>query len=57
MNTSVPQNACGASKNKAWQTDQQMDDGQSDPYVVLCFAGATIKFNFEKSNRRGFQIS
>ena len=23
------------------QTDRQMDDGQSDPYVSLCFAGDT----------------
>ena len=22
-------------------TDEQTDDGQSDPYVALCFAGAT----------------
>ena len=25
------------------QTDGQTDDGQSDPYVSLCFAGDTIK--------------
>ena len=23
------------------QTDRQMDDGQSDPYVSICFAGDT----------------
>ena len=23
------------------QTDRQMDDGQSDPYLSLCFAGDT----------------
>ena len=24
------------------QTDRQTDAGQSDPYVLLCFAGVTI---------------
>ena len=24
-----------------WQTDGQTDDGQSDPYMLLCFAGDT----------------
>ena len=35
--TNVLKNACGTSKSKAWQTKK---DGQSDPQVVLCFAGA-----------------
>ena len=26
---------------RVWQTDRQTDDGQSDPYVSLCFAGDT----------------
>ena len=28
------------------QMDGQTDDGQSDPYVSLCFAGDTIKTQF-----------
>ena len=39
-NASALQNAYGASKCKVWQMD-----GQSDPYVTLCFASVT------KSNR------
>ena len=26
------------------QTDGQIDAGQSDPYVLLCFAGDTINY-------------
>ena len=26
---------------RVWQTDGRTDDGQSDPYVSLCFAGDT----------------
>ena len=29
-------NICGTSKSKAWQTDGQKEDGQSDPYKALC---------------------
>ena len=29
------------------QTDRQTDDGQSDPYVSLCFAGDTKKLFLE----------
>ena len=36
------QNPCGTSKSKACRTDRQTYDIQSNPYVVLCFAGATI---------------
>ena len=28
------------------RTDRQTDDGQSDPYVSLCFAGDTKKVEF-----------
>ena len=46
---SIPRNACVACETalRVWQTDRQTDrrtdDGQSDPYVSLCFAGDTIK--------------
>ena len=39
--TSVPWNACCTSKSKEWQTDIQINDGQSDSYVALCFANIT----------------
>ena len=29
------------------QTDGRTDDGQSDPYVSLCFAGDTIKLGMQ----------
>ena len=41
LSTSVQWNACGASKSKVYQTDGRMDKLQSDPYVKVCFAGAT----------------
>ena len=42
IKTSVLPNTCGARKSKAdRQTDREMDDGQSDPYVGLCSDGAT----------------
>ena len=47
IQTSIPQNVCGTSKRKAWQTDRQ-NNGQSDPYVVLWLTGATkSQKNFE----------
>ena len=40
--TSVPQNACGTSRSKVWQTD----NGKSYPNVALYFAGATVTISF-----------
>ena len=34
-------------KCDVWQTDRQTDDGQSDPYVSLCFAGDTKIWSLE----------
>ena len=31
------------------RTDRRTDDGQSDPYVSLCFAGDTIKLQLTLS--------
>ena len=38
--------------DKVWQTDRQTDDGQSDPFVSLCFAGDTkieyVKYEYDQ---------
>ena len=35
---------CQTDRRTDRRTDRQTDDGQSDPYVSLCFAGDTINF-------------
>ena len=53
MHVSPAKPSFGKFDRKVWQTDRQTDgrtdrqtdDGQSDPYVSLCFAGDTIKRN------------
>ena len=42
VETSVLRNASGVKKSKAWQTERRTD-GQSNPYVVLCFASTIEK--------------
>ena len=39
------------------RTDRQTDDGQSDPYVSLCFAGDTIKHkkSYKNVTVRGYE--
>ena len=48
---SIPKNACVACETALWvwqtdgQTDGQTEDGQSDPYVSLCFASKIFSGN------------
>ena len=37
---------------KVWQTDGRTDDGQSDPYVSLCFATNTTHRKFMCTNKK-----
>ena len=58
--TSIPQNACGASKSKTWQRDRQvkwrMTDKVIDHYVALCFTCSTKigskKFFYGQADRK-----
>ena len=51
--TTVPWNACGTSKSKVWQIDNQ----QRDLYVALCFTGATknVTLNYNQIRKYGLE--